>query len=103
MTDSDPNPILEELMRENGLTAETRLYRATLPDFLAPTDAPESFRLSANAQPSEAVVDIYAGGHVCLAEQVGAGIHRVPGGDHFLVGREAEVADRVVRFLGEVY
>ena len=74
MTDSDPKPILEELMRKHSFTDQTRLYRTTLPEFLAATDAPEVFNLSANEQPSEAVIDIYSGGHICIAEQVGAGL-----------------------------
>ena len=74
MTDSDSKPIIDELMRENGFSDQTRLYRTTLPEFLAATDAPDVLVLSANGEPSEAVTDIYAGGHVCIAEQVGAGL-----------------------------
>jgi len=34
-----------------------------------------------------------------LAEMTGAELHLVPGGDHFLLGLEGKIADRVVDFL----
>jgi len=62
------------LMETHGFTGETRFYRYTLPEFLEPLEEPGTYRISANADPSEAVVDVYAGGHICLAAQVGSGL-----------------------------
>jgi hypothetical protein len=63
-----------EWMRSNDLTAETRLYRYTRPGFLKPTAEPGVFEISANPKPSEAVIDVYAQGHITLAEHCGAGL-----------------------------
>jgi hypothetical protein len=82
MSDRDPKAVMDELMRENGLSEDTRLYRATLPEFLSPTDVPEEFLISANTSPSEAVVDVYGGGFTCLAETVGAGLAFVEAADN---------------------
>ena len=66
-----PSPVdlekLAELMRSSSFSGESRFYRQTLPEFLTPTDEAGVFRVSANDDPSEAVIDIYAGHHVCLA------------------------------------
>jgi hypothetical protein len=72
--DAHAQTALEELMRENGFTEETRFYRETLPEFLSPTDSPGVFRISANPEPSESVIDLYAGGHISVAEQIGRGL-----------------------------
>ena len=53
---------------------ETRFYRCTLAEFVSPGPDPDSFSLSANGESPEAVVDIYGGGYVVLAEQVGPGL-----------------------------
>ena len=66
--------VIEDLMRSNGFTPETRFYRHTLPEFLEPLDEPGRHRLTANPHPSEAVEDIYAQGHIAMAEAVGAGL-----------------------------
>ena len=71
---STKNTKLEELMRSNHLTAESRLYRYSLSEFLAPTDDPTVFEVSANEDPSEAVEDVYKQGHVVLAVHIGAGL-----------------------------
>jgi hypothetical protein len=62
------------LMETHGFTGETRFYRYTLPEFLEPLEEPGTYRISANADPSEAVVNVYAGGHISLAAQVGSGL-----------------------------
>ena len=62
------------LMETHGFTRETRFYRYPLPEFLEPLEEPGTYRISDNADPSEAVVDVYAGGYISLAAQVGAGL-----------------------------
>jgi hypothetical protein len=61
-------------MQENSFTADTRFYRQSLPEFLTPTDSPDVYQLSANPDPSEAVVDIYGEGNVGLAVHMGPGL-----------------------------
>ncbi len=70
----DAKATVSELMESNGFTSESRFYRYTLPEFLEPLQESGTFRISANPDPSEAVVDIYRGGHICLAAQVGPGL-----------------------------
>ena len=65
---------LDKLLEEYGLAADTRLYRETVRDSLTPTDTPGVYRLPANANPSEAVVDVYGQGYLVQAEQVGPGL-----------------------------
>ena len=65
---------LSELLAENGLDPDSILYRETLTDFLEKTPRAGVFLLTANEDPSEAVVDVYGGGHVSLAAQIGAGL-----------------------------
>ncbi len=65
---------LAELMRSSGFSGESRFYRQTLPEFLTPTDEAGVLRVSANDDPSEAVVNIYGGDHICLAQQMGPGL-----------------------------
>ncbi len=72
--DADTIAALNELMNANGFTGESVLYRATLPEFLTPLDDAGACSLSANDDPSEAVVDVYAQGHIVLAQQVGPGL-----------------------------
>ena len=64
---------IEETLQSNGLTSETRLYRYTLPEFIEENEAGELV-LSANDDPSEAIVDVYEGGHGSLASHVGPGL-----------------------------
>ena len=68
------NEKLREWMRSNGLTAETRLYRYSLPGFLRPTKEPGIAEITANKDPSEAVIDVFGQGHTTLAVHVGAGL-----------------------------
>ena len=70
----DAEAKIRELMESHGFTGETRFYRYTLPEFLKALEEPGTYRISANTDPSEAVVDVYAGGHICLAAQVGPGL-----------------------------
>ena len=70
----DARAKVSELMESHGFTGETCFYRYTLPEFLEPLQEPGTYLISANADPSEAVVDLYAGGHIGLAAQVGAGL-----------------------------
>jgi len=65
---------LDEVMRSAGFTGVTRLYRHTLPEFLADTDDPGVQTLTANSDPSESVVDVYAQGHVSVAVHIGPGL-----------------------------
>jgi len=68
------NAQVAEWMRSNQLTAETRLYRCSLPEFVKPTSDPGVVEISANEDPSEAVTDVYGQGHVTLAVHLGAGL-----------------------------
>lgn len=77
MTDQLPDKtrtVLEDLLRSNGFTGETRLYRQTLSEYLTVTDEPGVYRVSANPDPSEAVVDIYGEDNVGLAVHMGPGL-----------------------------
>jgi hypothetical protein len=65
---------LADLLAENGLTVETRLYRSSRPEYLSPAGSEGAHTLSANDDPSEAVIDVYEGGHLRLAKEVGAGL-----------------------------
>ena len=83
MTHSDQiQATLERLLADHGLTADSRLYRSTMPEHLAPTDDPEVRTLSANPDPSEAVIDAYEGGHVTTATQLGPGLAFAEAEDH---------------------
>ena len=68
------NAKLREWMRSNDLTAETRLYRHSLPEFVRPTSEPGIAEITANEDPSEAVIDVYGQGHTTLAVHLGAGL-----------------------------
>ena len=68
------NTSVAEFLRANQLTGETRLYRYSLPEFLRPTDDPAFVEISANEDPSEAVVSVYDQGHTGLAVHIGAGL-----------------------------
>lgn len=65
---------IAELMKSYGFTGETRFYRYSLPKFLETIQEAGAYRISANPDPSEAVIDEYAGGHICLAKQIGPGL-----------------------------
>jgi hypothetical protein len=65
---------LTELLKSNGFTGDSRFFRHTLPEFLSQTDEQGVDRLSANDDPSEAVIDVYAGDYITAAVHVGAGL-----------------------------
>ena len=65
---------LKLLLEEHRLFAETPLYREAMRDTLASTGTPGVFRLQANPNPSESVIDVYGQGYVVQAEQVGPGL-----------------------------
>ena len=71
---SDAKATIGEVMETNGFTGESRFYRYTLPEFLEPLQESGTFRISANPDPSEAVIDVYRGGHIGLAAQIGSGL-----------------------------
>ncbi|MFT7518442.1 MAG: 8-oxo-dGTP pyrophosphatase MutT (NUDIX family) [Kiritimatiellia bacterium] len=61
-----------EILEEAGLSAETLLYRASLPEHLVPVHG--STWLTASAEAGEAVVDVYGVGHTIVAQDAGPGI-----------------------------
>ena len=65
--------MIEEVLSEHGLNRDTVLYRESLEDFVEPDEAGHD-TVTANADPSEAVVNVYEGGHIALAAQMGAGL-----------------------------
>jgi len=79
---SDTKVALEVLMREYGFTTESRFYRATLPEFLNPTDQPGVYQICAMADPSEAVTNVYEQGHTTLAQHIGRGLAFSESADH---------------------
>lgn len=66
--------VLDRLFNEHGFAADTPLYREALRNSLTPSATPGTYRLPANAKPSEAVVDVYGQGYLVQAEQVGPGL-----------------------------
>ena len=72
--DESTQKTLEKLMNEHRLFAETPLFREAMRDALTPTGEPGVFRLQANPNPAETVVDVYGQGYVVQAEQVGPGL-----------------------------
>lgn len=65
---------LDKLLAEYGFTPDTRLYREALRETLTATESPGIYRLAANPNPGEAVVDVYGEGHLVQADQVGPGL-----------------------------
>jgi signal transduction histidine kinase len=65
---------LVELMRQHGLSEETRLYRYNLPEYLSEEGEGGAWVVSASPSASEAVIDLYTGGHIAVADSVGAGL-----------------------------
>jgi hypothetical protein len=64
---------VEEVLRDHGLSRDSMLYRESLETFLERDDAGHE-TVTANADPSEAVVNVYEGGPVALAAQIGPGL-----------------------------
>jgi hypothetical protein len=76
MTQRDPavQAKLDQLLSDNGLDADSPLFREAMREALGAATAPGVYRISANPTPSESVVDIYGSGHLVQAEQVGQGL-----------------------------
>jgi hypothetical protein len=70
--DEQTTSALNALLEKHGLTVESRLYRYTLPEYVSETAT--GLTISANPDPSEAVIDVYGQGHVTLAAQIGPGL-----------------------------
>lgn len=70
--DEKTNATLSDLLAQHGLTVDSRLYRYTLPEFVS--EAASGLSVTANPDPSEAVVDVYGQGHIVLAAQIGPGL-----------------------------
>lgn len=65
---------LAELLAEYGLSRDSALYRATLPEHLDSAGGDDVVWISANPDPSEAVVNVYDTGHLSQAADMGAGL-----------------------------
>ena len=65
---------LAETLEAHGLERTSVLYRETLGEFLSHDDGSGEWSISANPDASEAVVDVYEGGHIALAAQMGPGL-----------------------------
>ncbi|HEY9383351.1 MAG TPA: hypothetical protein VIP80_07525 [Gemmatimonadales bacterium] len=72
--DAATQAALESLLEQHGLDGDKRLYREAVREALMPTDTLGVYRLSANANPSEAVIDVYGQGHLVQAEHIGPGL-----------------------------
>jgi hypothetical protein len=72
--DEAKQSILSKLLEEHGLNGESLLFREAERSSLSSTDTPGSYRLAANAHPSESVTDVYGPGYLVQAEQVGPGL-----------------------------
>jgi hypothetical protein len=72
--DAAVTAVLQRLLAENGLSADSRLYREALKKSLVATGQSGVFLLAANPSPTESVVDIYGQGYIVQAEQTGAGL-----------------------------
>jgi hypothetical protein len=73
---------LDELMQTAGFSGETLLYRQSLPEFLQETGEEGVYAITGNSDPSEALVDVYAQGHITLAIHVGTGLAFVQSADN---------------------
>lgn len=70
-------------MEMNGFGLETSFHRSALTEHLTPIDgAPGEYYLTANPDPSEAVIDVYGSGHITLAVHIGAGLAFAEVPDH---------------------
>ena len=66
---------LASLLKEHGLDSESRLFREAERTALESSGKQGTYRLAANAHPSESVIDVYAGpGYTVQAEEVGPGL-----------------------------
>jgi hypothetical protein len=72
--DEGTQAALDKVLTQFSLGHDTRLYREAPRDALQPTAMPGVYRLTANPQPSESVVDVYGNGYVMQAEEAGPGL-----------------------------
>jgi hypothetical protein len=70
---TSPDTILSALLETSGLTLESRLFRATLREYLSEDSAGNTV-ISADPAAGEALDDIYNDDHGTVAEDVGAGL-----------------------------
>jgi hypothetical protein len=74
MTDKESTArMTEDVLGNHGLNRDTVLYRESLVDFVERDEAGHD-TVTANPDPSEAVVNVYEGGHISLAAQIGPGL-----------------------------
>jgi hypothetical protein len=66
--------ILSQMLAQHGLTGKSRLFRVAERDSLVPTGVSGRYRLPANPDPAESVIDIYGPGYLVQAGEVGAGL-----------------------------
>lgn len=72
---SKPNPVaLADLFEYHGLSADTILFRATLPEHLRAEEGGEGHVLAANPDPVEGIVDVHGSGHIVVASTIGPGV-----------------------------
>ena len=74
MRDDATQAVLSKLLEEHGLDGDSRLYREAMRESLLATPTSGVYRLASNTNPGESVVDVYGGGYVVQAEQVGPGL-----------------------------
>jgi hypothetical protein len=72
--ESEGERVLSETLEAHGFDRETVLYRETLEEFLHLDESTGEWSISANPDPSEAVIDIYGGGYGVLAQHMGPGL-----------------------------
>ncbi len=78
-----PESVRESLIEENEFSLETTFHRSASAEHLTPIDrAPGEYSLTANPDPSEAVLDVYGPGHIALAVHMGAGLAFAEVPDH---------------------
>ncbi len=87
---SNADPATAEVLSSNDLSLESRFYRYTLTEYLAPAGDEGETRVSANSSPDEAVIDVYNDGVTLFAKDLAPGLV-------FAASRECEweSADRV--------
>ena len=72
--DQATQAVLLRLLEEHHLSDDSRLYRSTDRASLAATATPGVYRLAANTNPRETLVDVYGPGYPVQADEVGAGL-----------------------------
>lgn len=73
--DRSPEHILSQILEEHGLTPQSRLFREVERESLEQTGTAGIYRIAANSEPGESIVDVYEGpGYIVQAESVGPGL-----------------------------